>query len=153
MNRMLFAETAIFPHLNTIRIVPLILHRVVVSLLALGTGQHDFHTYSCLRHTRHLLLNQTSPSLGVSKHACTLYIRSGALSTHFFKTLKYFIQFPEFSHIPRFSHFFVRHWRYYVIVCFSSLAVFHLPGALRAGTKKEAPKSFLFSNLRPGITQ
>ena len=105
MNRMLFAETAVFPHLNTIRIIPFILHRVVVPLLALGTGQHDFHTYSCLRHTRHLLLNQTSPSLGVPKHACTLYIRLGVLSTHFFKNLKYFIQLPKFSYIPKFSHF------------------------------------------------
>ena len=39
MQRMLLAETAILVHLKTIGIILLVLHRVVVSLLALRAGE------------------------------------------------------------------------------------------------------------------
>jgi len=47
---MLSAEFAILLHFKTVRIVLLVLHGVVVSLLALRASQGDFYT-----HLRHLL--------------------------------------------------------------------------------------------------
>jgi hypothetical protein len=41
MNGMLSAESAVLPHLETIRVVLLVLHGVVVSLLALRAPQGD----------------------------------------------------------------------------------------------------------------
>ena len=49
---MLLAESAILLHLETIGVILLVLHGVVVSLLALGTSHSDFHA-----HIRHLLKN------------------------------------------------------------------------------------------------
>ena len=45
MNRMLSAEPAILLHFQTVRVILLVLHGVVVSLLALGTSQCDFHAH------------------------------------------------------------------------------------------------------------
>ena len=56
MDRVLSAEGAVLVHLQTIRIVLLILDRVVVSLLALVASQSDFNAhiltappYSCMQ--------------------------------------------------------------------------------------------------------
>ena len=64
MNRVLLAETAVFAHFDTVRIVALILHRVVITLLALRAGQRDLHAHTSSSHTRHLLLKKrtTRPS-------------------------------------------------------------------------------------------
>ena len=56
MNRVLLAETAVLAHFDTVRIVALILHRVVIALLALRAGQRDLHAHTSSSHTRHLLL-------------------------------------------------------------------------------------------------
>ena len=53
---MLLAETAVLAHFDTVRIVTLILHRVVIALLALHAGQRDLHANTSSSHTRHLLL-------------------------------------------------------------------------------------------------
>ena len=126
MSRMLLAETAVLAHFNTVRIVPLILHRVVVSLLALGTGQHDFNTYTCLRHTRHLLLNMTATLyLGPSKHACSFYISPVWLSTSFFKILNFFLLAPVFAVFSLFSHFFSKLFRNNGILSSTQRGHFH----------------------------
>ena len=52
---MLLAETAVLAHFDTVRIVALILHRVVIALLALRAGQRDLHAHTSSSHTRHLL--------------------------------------------------------------------------------------------------
>ena len=64
MNRVLLAETAVFAHFDTVRIIALILHRVVIALLALRAGQRDLHAHTSSSHTRHLLLKKrtTRPS-------------------------------------------------------------------------------------------
>ena len=56
MDRVLSAEGAVLVHLQTIRIVLLVLDRVVVSLLALVASQSDFNAhiltappYSCMQ--------------------------------------------------------------------------------------------------------
>ena len=45
MDRMLSAEGAILVHFKTVRVVLLVLHRVVVSLLALIASQSDLHSH------------------------------------------------------------------------------------------------------------
>ena len=45
VDSVLLAESAVLLHLETVRVVLLVLHRVVVSLLALGTSQSDFHAH------------------------------------------------------------------------------------------------------------
>ena len=50
MNRVLLAESAILLHLKTVRVILLVLHGVVVSLLAFAASECDFHA-----HDRHLL--------------------------------------------------------------------------------------------------
>ena len=50
MNRVFLAESAILLHLKTVRVILLVLHGVVVSLLALAASECDFHA-----HDRHLL--------------------------------------------------------------------------------------------------
>ena len=50
MNGVLSAESAVLLHFETVGIVLLVLHCVVVSLLALGASQSDFNA-----HKRHLL--------------------------------------------------------------------------------------------------
>ncbi len=47
---MLFAESAILVHFQSVRIVFLIFNRVIISLLAFRAGKCDFYT-----HIRHLL--------------------------------------------------------------------------------------------------
>jgi hypothetical protein len=42
----LSAESAVLLHFETVRIVLLVLHGVVVSLLALGASQSDFHAHN-----------------------------------------------------------------------------------------------------------
>ena len=42
---MLLAETAVLAHFDTVRIVALILHRVVIALLALRAGESDFDSH------------------------------------------------------------------------------------------------------------
>ena len=42
---MLPAETAVLVHFQTIRIILLVLHCVIVSLLALGAGQRDLYAH------------------------------------------------------------------------------------------------------------
>ena len=51
MERMLAAEAAVFIHLQTVRVILLILLRVVVALLAVTTCQSNFYA-----HFRHLLI-------------------------------------------------------------------------------------------------
>ena len=46
MSRVLLAETAILLHLKTVRVILLVLHGVVVSLLALGASHSDFHAHN-----------------------------------------------------------------------------------------------------------
>ena len=46
VDSVLLAESAILLHLETIRVVLLVLHRVVVSLLALGASQSDFNAHN-----------------------------------------------------------------------------------------------------------
>lgn len=84
MNRVLLAETAVFAHFDTVRIIALILHRVVIALLALRAGQRDLHAHTSSSHTRHLLLKKTD-FYRLSKHACILYTRAENLSTVFCK--------------------------------------------------------------------
>ena len=55
VRRMLLAETAVLAHFDTVRVVALILHRVVIALLALRAGQCDLHANTSSSHTRHLL--------------------------------------------------------------------------------------------------
>ena len=50
MSSVLSAESAVLLHFETVRVVLLVFHGVVVSLLALGASQSDFHA-----HKRHLL--------------------------------------------------------------------------------------------------
>ena len=50
MSGVLSAESAVLLHFETVGIVLLVLHGVVVSLLALGASQSDFNA-----HKRHLL--------------------------------------------------------------------------------------------------
>ena len=45
VKRMLPAETAVLVHFQTIRIILLVLHCVIVSLLALGAGQRDLNAH------------------------------------------------------------------------------------------------------------
>ena len=52
VHSLLFAESAILFQFDTVGVVFLVLHGVVVSLLALGASQCDFHA-----HNRHLLKN------------------------------------------------------------------------------------------------
>ena len=58
----LLAETAVLVQFDTIGGVLLVLHGIVVTLLALGAGQHHFVTGNAC-HVRHLLLKcgQTLP--------------------------------------------------------------------------------------------
>lgn len=65
VGRMLLTETAVLAHFDTIRIVALILHRVVIALLALRAGQRDLHAHTSSSHTRHLLFRNAG-----KKHAC-----------------------------------------------------------------------------------
>ena len=62
VSRMLLAETAVLVQFDTIGGVLLVLHGIVVTLLALGAGQHHFVTGNAC-HVRHLLLKcgQTLP--------------------------------------------------------------------------------------------
>ena len=46
VNGMLFAEAAILVHLQAIRIVLLVFHRVVVALLAFRASQSDLHSHN-----------------------------------------------------------------------------------------------------------
>ena len=46
MNGMLSAEPAILLHFQAVRVVLLVLHGVVVSLLALRASQSDFHAHN-----------------------------------------------------------------------------------------------------------
>ena len=46
VNRVLLAESAVLLHFETVGIVLLVLHSVVVSLLALGASQSDFHAHN-----------------------------------------------------------------------------------------------------------
>jgi hypothetical protein len=50
VRRMFAAETTVLVHLQAIRVIFLVFHRVVVALLALGTRQGDFHA-----HEKHIL--------------------------------------------------------------------------------------------------
>mgnify|MGYP003527864719 CR=1 FL=1 len=52
MSRMLLAETAVLAHFDTVRIVALILHRVVIALLALRAGQRDLHANTSSSHVQ-----------------------------------------------------------------------------------------------------
>lgn len=45
VQRVLMAETAVLLHFQTVRIVLLVLHCVIVSLLALGAGQRDLNAH------------------------------------------------------------------------------------------------------------
>ena len=45
VQRVLTAETAVLLHFQTVRIVLLVLHCVIVSLLALGAGQRDLNAH------------------------------------------------------------------------------------------------------------
>ena len=45
VQRVLTAETAVLLHFQTIRIILLVLHCVIVSLLALGAGQRDLNAH------------------------------------------------------------------------------------------------------------
>jgi hypothetical protein len=42
----LLAESAILLHLETVGVILLVLHRIVVSLLALGASQSDFNAHN-----------------------------------------------------------------------------------------------------------
>jgi hypothetical protein len=44
----LLAEAAVFLHFEAIRIVPAVLHRVIVALLALAAGQRDLNAHGML---------------------------------------------------------------------------------------------------------
>ena len=57
------AETAVLAHFDTVRVVALILHRVVIALLALRAGQRDLHAHTSSSHTRHLLLKKRTSSV------------------------------------------------------------------------------------------
>ena len=46
VNGVLLAESAILLHLETVGVILLVLHSVVVSLLALGASQSDFHAHN-----------------------------------------------------------------------------------------------------------
>jgi len=46
MNGMLFAEAAILVHFQSVRIVLLVFHCVVVALLAFRASQSDFHSHN-----------------------------------------------------------------------------------------------------------
>ena len=46
MGGVLLAESAILLHLETIGVILLVLHRIVVSLLALGASQSDFNAHN-----------------------------------------------------------------------------------------------------------
>ena len=46
VNGVLLAESAILLHLETVRVILLVLHSVVVSLLALRTSHGDFHAHN-----------------------------------------------------------------------------------------------------------
>ena len=59
MDGVLLAESAILLHLETIRVILLVLHGVVVSLLALRASQSDFDA-----HVRHLLNFASLPQPG-----------------------------------------------------------------------------------------
>ena len=63
VNRVLLAETAVLAHFDTVRVVALILHRVVIALLALRAGQRDLHAHTSSSHTRHLLLKKRTSSV------------------------------------------------------------------------------------------
>ena len=52
VSRMLLAETAVLAHFDTVRIVALILHRVVIALLALRAGQRDLHANTSSSHVQ-----------------------------------------------------------------------------------------------------
>ena len=56
MHGVLAAETTILVHLDAIRSILLVLHRVVVSLLAFVASQGDFHSCACSHIFRHLLV-------------------------------------------------------------------------------------------------
>ena len=60
MQSVLSAEGAVLVELQALGGVALVLLGVVVALLALGAAQHDLHTVSGFRHSRHLLLNLAS---------------------------------------------------------------------------------------------
>ena len=46
MNSVLSAESAVLLHFETVGVILLVLHGVVVSLLALGASQSDFHAHN-----------------------------------------------------------------------------------------------------------
>ena len=46
MNGVLLAESAILLHFETVRVVLLVFHGIVVSLLALGASQSDFNAHN-----------------------------------------------------------------------------------------------------------
>jgi hypothetical protein len=50
MNRVLAAEPAIFFHFESVRVIFLVLHRVVIALLAIGASQGDLVACACLSH-------------------------------------------------------------------------------------------------------
>ena len=45
VNRVLLAESAVLLHFETVRVILLVFHRIVVSLLALRTSQSDFNAH------------------------------------------------------------------------------------------------------------
>ena len=55
MKRMLLSETAVFIELNAVGGVLFVFHGIVVTLLALGAGQHDLIAGNAC-HVSHLLL-------------------------------------------------------------------------------------------------
>lgn len=74
MAGMLLAEAAVLAHFDTVRIVALILHGIVIALLTLCAGHRDLNTRASYCHSKHLLKREKyRHRLGLfAKHAYTL---------------------------------------------------------------------------------
>ena len=102
MNGVLSAEFAILAHFNSVRIVLLVFHSIVVSLLTFRTSQSYFNSHfkssfhECCPSTGTLILISIKKTpLGL----ITLYHKHMVLSTFFsifFKNFKFNIKFKSF---------------------------------------------------------
>ena len=104
VSRMLLAETAVLAHFDTVRIVALILHRIVIALLALRACHRDLHANTSSSHTRHLLFRNAGQIMP-AKHASLLYTKCRYLSTRFFQI--FLITGHDLPLSPVFSRFLV----------------------------------------------
>ena len=71
---MLLAETAVLAHFDTVRIVALILHRVVIALLALRAGQRDLHANTSSSHVQDTSFFPNAGGINACQ-TCSLIIR------------------------------------------------------------------------------